>query len=133
MKNNGAEIKGSYENLEVAFRQSDRFDIQAEKVAYEKYNILMSKLSEKYGFTTARVVAVFVSTSPNNDYKNNVRSTVSILEGYKAGRKPEDIKISTYNHCKMRALEYLDGKDFLSNTKGLKIKSFYLNILNPFI
>lgn len=122
---------GNIENLAKVFKQADSFDYEAGLSAYFKYNRLMRLLAEKYKTTIPRVTSVFVATSPNNDYKNNLKSTVSILEGHKNGTPDNKIKISTYNHCRTRALNFLRGEDFLSVTKGLKTRAFFQNIIDP--
>lgn len=124
-------LQGSADNLCAVLEQSDRIDWNSGCESYGKYNRLMTLLAKKYGCTLEQATAVFVSTSPNNDYKNNLRSTVSILDGWANKRPDEKIRISTYTHCKTRALEYLRGKDFLSATKGPKITAFFQNIVDP--
>ncbi len=91
----------------------------------------MNALAGKYGCTLEQATAVFVSTSPNNDYINNLRSTVSILDGWRRGLAETDVVISTYNHCRAGAWAYLNGACFLTKTRGPKIKAFYQNILDP--
>lgn len=123
---------GSAANLEAAFLQHDPIDYESGLMAYKQYNRLMQMLADKYYCSIEQVTAVFVSTSPNNDYMNNLRSTVSILEGWKNGDPLERITISTYHHCRTRAWKYLTGEwDFWTKTKGPKIKSFYKNIIDP--
>lgn len=101
-------------------------------VAYERYHMVMRRLAGKYGYSMAEVCAVFCSLSPNNDYWSNLRSTVSVLLGINEVRPDEDIVVSTYTHCKIRALAYARGlKDFAVETKGPKILNFYHNILEP--
>ena len=124
-------VKGSSVNLWSAFKKADDIDYEAGRTAYYKYQVLMKALAKQYGCTIEQATAVFVSTSPNNDYKNNLRSTVSILHGWRHGTPEDRIRISTYNHCRKRALEFLNGKDFLKSTTGPKIRSFFKNIVNP--
>jgi hypothetical protein len=124
-------FKGNKQNLWEAYSKADNIDYESGRVAYYKYQTLMNALAKKFGCTTEQATAVFVSTSPNNDYKNNLRSTISILHGWKNDIPEHKIKISTYNHCRARALTFLNGKDFLKSTKGPKISSFFKNIVNP--
>jgi hypothetical protein len=101
-------------------------------VAYERYNIVMRRLAEKYTYPVDAVCAVFCSLSPNSDYWGNLRSTVSVLHGINEGRPSSDIVVSTYGHCKSRAVAYATGaKSFTAETKGPKILNFYHNILEP--
>ena len=124
-------IIGNSENLRNVFKKADEIDYESGRVAYYKYQVLMKSLAKQYGCTIEQATAVFVSTSPNNDYKKNLRSTVSILYGLKHGIPENRIRISTYNHCRKRALSFLNGTDFLKVTRGPKIRSFFKNIVNP--
>ena len=120
------------ENLARMWAKADRVDIAEGMVAYDRYNIVMRRLAKKYEFPVDIVCAVFVSLSPNSDYVGNLRSTVSVLQGLRSGTPDADIVVSTYGHCKTRALAYARGQsDFLRQTKGLKILNFYHNILSP--
>ena len=101
-------------------------------VAYERYNIVMRRIAKEYDFPLDVVCAVFCSLSPNSDYFGNLRSTVSVLDGLRNGQADGDIIVSTYGHCKTRALAYARGtSSFVRETKGLKIFNFYHNILAP--
>jgi hypothetical protein len=92
----------------------------------------MRRLADKYEYPTEFVCAVFCSLSPNSDYWGNLRSTVSVLQGINECRPDDDIVVSTYGHCKTRALAYARGsKSFTVETKGPKILNFYHNILTP--
>lgn len=122
----------SVENLAKMYALADATDLAEGRLAYVRYNSVMRSIAERYNFDLEKAVAVFCSTSPNNDYINNLRSTISILDGI--NRKiPEDrIVISTYNHCRKRAYSYATGAaDFLGRTMGPKIFNFYHNILSP--
>lgn len=114
------------------FRLADTVDMDEGMVAYERYNMVMRRLAEKYGTSIDRVCAAFCSLSPNSDYHGNLRSTVSVLEGVNKGLTAPDIIVSTYGHCKQRALAYARGDLlFENNTTGPKILNFYFNILKP--
>lgn len=119
------------ENIVKVFDRADEIDLREGLVAYDAYNQTMRALAERYAYPLESVTAVFASLSPNNDYIGTLRSTVSVLLGHRAGRAPEEIIVSTYNHCKQRAYEFAGGKDFLATTSGPKIRSFYRNILDP--
>lgn len=110
---------------------ADSIDRQAGLTSYWKYHVLMAKLAARYDCTTAQATAVFVATSPNNDYINNLRSTVSILDGWRDGVTVDKVKISTYHHAKHRAWSYLHGVDFLETASGPKTRAFYQNIVDP--
>lgn len=122
----------SIDNLRAMLARVDATDHAEGQLAYARYNRIMQQLMLRFDIPLERVVAAFVSLSPNSDYHGNLRSTVSVLAGVKHGHRPADITVSTYNHCRDRAYAYAIGeRDFLKETKGPKITSFYHNILDP--
>lgn len=120
------------ENLSAMFSKADAIDVAEGKLAYSRYHLLMKEIAAKYDTPLDRVIAAFCSLSPNSDYIGNLRSLISVLEGLALGIEPERIIVSTYNHCKLRAIEYLRGsRCFVNETKGPKIMNFYHNISHP--
>lgn len=119
-------------NINAVLDEADQIDWQEGILAYGRYNQMMERIAAYYLFPLDRVTAAFVSLSPNNDYKGNLRSLVSVLAGVADGVDVSRIRVSTYNQCRDRAYAYASGqKDFLQCTKGAKIRSFYQNILDP--
>ena len=114
----------------VQREKQDVFHNSRESVRFQ-YHILLRDISIKYDFPLEKVIAVFASLSPNTDYFNNLRSCVTVLNAFKQGYSIEQVKVSSYNHCRNRAFTYLNGVDFLATVKGKKITNFYLNLLNP--
>jgi hypothetical protein len=118
--------------LEAMWAKADRVDIDEGRLAYFRYHDVMCSIAAAYNVDLPLVIAAFCSLSPNSDYVGNLRSTISVLEGMRAGVPDECITVATYNHCKTRALSYLRGQRlFLGETKGLKITNFYHNVLSP--
>lgn len=131
-KHNRTSQPTPWQNLHKYFDLADSVDLDEGMVAYERYHMVMLRLADKYKFTMDQVCAAFCSLSPNNDYWGNLRSTVSVLQGINECRPEDDIVVSTYGHCKSRALAYARGvKSFTAETKGPKILNFYHNILTP--
>ena len=122
----------SERNLELMFERADDVDFEEGKLAYFRYNELMQRIARKYNYPLARVVAAFVSLSPNSDYTGNLRSLISLLEGIAAGVPCDQITVSTYKHCRDRAHAYvLADREFLKLTHGQKVLSFYHNVMTP--
>lgn len=122
----------TYANLKRMFDQADAIDRREGKLAYERYNELLSDIALSYSFPFERVVAAFAALSPNNDYWGNLRSLVSVLHGINEGVPCEAITISTYGHCRDRAYQYALGNvSFEATVRGPKIRAFYFNILDP--
>lgn len=119
-------------NLRKMLARADATDVAEGKLAYFRYNEVMTGLANHYGHSVSKVTAAFCSLSPNSDYFGNLRSTASCLQGLNDGIPDHLIVVSTYNHCRDRALAYLRGqRSFIEDTKGPKIKNFYHNILDP--
>lgn len=124
--------KAMQDNLARMFKRADAIDLHEGQLAYQRYHNVMVQLSQKFSIELEKVIAVFASTSPNNDYYGNLRSTVSVLAGIYHGVPLEQITISTYNHCRDRAYQYGTGqRDFLKENKGPKIFNFFQNLLDP--
>jgi len=122
----------SANNINAVLDDADQIDWQEGLLAYDRYNEMMHRLAVHHDFSLDRVTAAFVSLSPNNDYKGNLRSLVSVLTGIKEGLPARLIRVSTYNQCRDRAYAYASGdRQFLDWTKGPKVRAFYQNILEP--
>lgn len=120
------------DNLEAWFARADERDRDDGRTAYEIYRSTIRQFADLYGHTFERVLSAFVALSPNSDYYGNLRSLISLLEAMKNGVSRERVVISTYNHCRDRAWAYLHGTDlFLATARGLKVRSFFLNIFDP--
>jgi hypothetical protein len=119
-------------NIRKVLDQADSIDFTEGLLAYTRYQQLLQEIASVYGFGFVQSVAAFVTLSPNNDYLGNLRSLVSLMIGINEGRSPDQITVSTYGACKLRAHSFLTGeKDFLIETKGPKTRAFYHNILKP--
>jgi hypothetical protein len=124
-------MTGSVRDIIKTLNRADAVDIDEGRLSYFRYNEVLRNLAAFYSVGFAETVAVFAALSPNSDYQGNLRSTATVIKGWKAGVDVERIRVVTYNHCRDRAFEYLNGVSFLETVKGKKIRSFYLNILNP--
>lgn len=122
-----------FRNLGFVFRRADAADLHDGTTSYSRYNRTLSRLAEHYGASLEATVGAFVALSPNNDYMGNLRSTATLLDGYRRGVPYSALTISTYRACGARAWRCLEGEDFLSFTRpeSKKTRAFYANILDP--
>jgi hypothetical protein len=117
-----------YINLRRMFERADAIDYGEGCLAYTRYHLKMKEIARAYDKPLEHVVAAFVALSPQNDYLGNLRSLITLLES----KRPLEATVSTFGHCKQRAVAYLDGSvNFERTVKGPKIRSFYKNILDP--
>lgn len=122
----------SISNIEKVFRLVDNIDRKEGLKAYSRYHTTLRHIAETHGVGFVQVVAAFAALSPNNDYKGNLRSLKTLVVGYAQKTPVENLVVSTYNECKIRAWAYLTGeRDFLMETKGPKTRAFYYNIVKP--
>jgi hypothetical protein len=120
------------ENLWALYSRADDLDKSDGRKAYLRYHDLLRDLAAYYGSEFEATVGAFCALSPNNDYLGNLRSLVSMLVCQRDGRPLSEATVSTYKHCRDRAALYLTGEwRFLDHAKGLKIRSFYSNIIDP--
>lgn len=120
-----------YANLHEMYLRADDVDKREALTAYPRYHEMMRRIADEYGQSLPAVTAAFCALSPNSDYFGNLRSLVSVLKGLRDGAPPDRITVSTYGHCKVRAIAYLQGAPFDTPERGMKTKSFYRNILEP--
>ncbi len=118
-------------NIKKVLHRADAVDISEGRVAYYRYREVCCRVAERYGYPVESIIACFAALSPNLDYRGNVRSLLSVVEGHKAGRPVETIKTAGYNACRDRAYSYLSGVSFWDTVHGPKIRAFYQNILHP--
>jgi hypothetical protein len=77
----GSRLDDNLDNLRRVWDQSDFTDYAEGMLAYSRYNATLTRLAKRYGYPLESVVGAFAALSPNNDYMNNLRSTVSLLRG----------------------------------------------------
>lgn len=125
-------MAGSIDNLRAILRHANTADRREGCAAYRTYNQVIRSFAEHYGVTFERALSAFVALSPNSDYLGNLRSLASVLAAIRDGTPCSDVTVSTYNHCRDRAYSYATGESmFLAKARGLKIRSFFLNIFDP--
>lgn len=125
-------MPGGAANLMRWLGRADQIDWDEGAQAYPRYRQVMQVFADRFAVPLDRVTAAFVALSPNTDYLSNLRSLVSVLDGVTRGVDPQTIVVSTYNHNRDRAINYVTGAaPFVAPTRGRKILSFYDNILFP--
>lgn len=124
-------MQTNLDNVRRVFDLADPHDLRDGLLAYPRHQKTLRALSEYYGTPYLGTVASFAALSPNNAYIGNLRSVVSLLQGFRDGLPIEALTVSTYKACATRGWRCLQGEDFLSFTKGKKTRAFYQNILDP--
>lgn len=95
---------------------------------YERQRSRLEQLARRTGTTTEQAVGVYCALSPNNDEVGNYRDALTIL----ASRGQDlDVKVSTYGANKRKAMRIALGEPPLHVLRGNKVRSFYINTINP--
>lgn len=100
--------------------------------SYPSYHASIREFARFYEAPFVASVEAFAALSPNNDYHGNLRSLATLLYARAAGVPLENLTVSTYRACALRAWGYLSGEtSFLDTVTGPKITAFRHNILYP--
>jgi hypothetical protein len=84
-------------------------------------------LARAYSLPVETVAGVVAALSPNNKWSRNLQDAHNICRAYVVGgyADAEQIKCSTYNRNKIKALTILGGADPSTVLGGLKVRAFY--------
>lgn len=88
-----------------------------------------SEFAEAYGVSIEIAVGIIAALSPNNSWDTNIKDTNTVLNATKNGLSANDIKVSTYDRNKDKAMRIARGEEPLDVLSGEKVVSFYTNIL----
>lgn len=99
---------------------------------YPMYRDMLLNWAKFYGFGIVPTVEAFAALSPNNDYHGNLRSLSAVMFAEASNTPLDQVTVSTYRACALRAASYLNGSvSFLDTVRGLKITCFRHNLLYP--
>jgi hypothetical protein len=82
---------------------------------------------KRYSVSADAVAGVIAALSPNNRWERNLRDADALIRAYTLGGLSDalEVKTSTYNKNKAKALDILGGKLPLDVLGGLKVRAFY--------
>lgn len=111
--------------LEIATKHPDVWNAGMDW--YREAQDFVFSTSLEFGFKKYEVACIVAILSPNNKWERNKLDTITVLEAYRAGMRPEQIKVCTYNANKLKAFDFLNGNVELSY-KSPKTHSFAMNV-----
>jgi hypothetical protein len=84
-------------------------------------------IADRHNVELETVVGVISALSPNNKWERNLVDANSLIHAYSIGgiTAASQVKTSTYNANKCKALSILEGNEPLDILGGLKVRAFY--------
>lgn len=116
--------------LAVFFSASDFETISGAKW-YETAQNAAATIAARYSVSADIVAGVIAALSPNNRWERNLRDADNLIGAHTLGGYSDalEVKTSTYNQNKIKALTILEGAAPLEVLGGLKVRAFYSCII----
>jgi hypothetical protein len=119
---------GSTFNILNTYSESTLEELELGEAWYPIAHQFCVDLAKEYGCSLRASTGVVAALSPRNRWENNMSDATNIIRYYLGG---PDIPVHTYGRNRSKALDILKGGDPNLVLGGNKVRSFYLNILNP--
>ena len=120
-------LKKYSDNLENILNNADQNSINFGLNWYNEFYLWSENLGKKYNYNTFVIAQIFSALSPRNKLEKNKIDTISVLDAIKQGKKPNDIKVSTFHNNKNKAFNIANGLQQI-NKDSLKTYSFCKNV-----
>ena len=95
---------------------------------YDQAYKISRDIAQSLDCPTKTVAAVIAALSPNNKWQRNCSDAYNLIRAIKCGEPVEEVKVSTYNRNKdkaVRIVEAGESVDPLDELGGLKVRAFY--------
>lgn len=112
----------------AVFFSASANEIHEGKLWYETARNWANATSRNYSIPATTVAGVVAALSPNNRWSRNLIDAEELIKVHTAGGDPRNIKVSTFNKNKAKAIAILNGNNPLDILGGLKVRSFFLCI-----
>lgn len=96
---------------------------------YSQANMYACELAFKYNVHVETAAGVIAALSPNNRWNRNLIDAEALIKAYVNGGNVDDVKVSTFNKNKAKAVSILEGTSPLDALGGRKVRAFYLCIM----
>lgn len=116
-------------NLTSVYRRADELDLRDGLGWYERAHGSALNLAEKYARPLTATCGIIAALSPGLRWEKNIEDADVLLDGLKRGDVP---LVGVYGkRNRDKAVAIANGADPRKTLGGLKVRSFYENILNP--
>lgn len=117
-------LKKIESNLEYFYNISDK---KTGLNWYKDANSFCIQLSKKYNIEIYKIASVLSALSPRNKWAQNKKDTIKVVEAFKNGINPEQIKVCTFHKNKFKAFNILKDSNKIK-PKSPKTYAFLQNI-----
>lgn len=104
---------------------------------YRRAQIAAGQIAEETGFQPEVIAGVIAALSPNNRWERNLRDARNLARVVRLEGDPDDVKVSTFNRNKQRAIDILWAGDNHPSEDGVerllggnKVRAFFHCIHN---
>lgn len=122
--------RGSPANILHVWGQVEDWEKDEGQLYYPRQRDRLHSHAVKYGKGLSQVIAAFAVLSPNNDERSNYIALNTCLQ-IDAGIVGSAVKVRAYGRNTTKALAILKGEPIDQHLKGLKVRAFWANTLNP--
>jgi hypothetical protein len=99
---------------------------------YDAAQDTIEHISELTGIERSLVCGVVAALSPNVRWETNILDAQHLIDCWLHGDAPDDIKASTYNRNKYKALDILSTGSVFPSLSGPKVEPFYHNLCGDY-
>lgn len=116
------------ENIYRVYSLSTDWERESGLSYYRNQHNRLALLASRTGVSVPTAIGVFCALSPNNDEIGNYRDALTILSNRDHAFP---VRVNTYGANKRKAERICLGEHPLHVLRGNKVRSFYLNTINP--
>ena len=117
------------ESLNAIFNEAQKKEIKSGKSWYKTAHEICLKLQQdnKNVFTLEQVAGVLSALSPRNKWERNILDAANVLRAVRLNKKPNAVKVCTFNTNKEKAFRIAKGEEKIKETSK-KTFAFVNNI-----
>lgn len=117
------------ESLNAIFNEAQNKEIKSGKSWYKTAHEICLKLQQdnKNVFTLEQVAGVLSALSPRNKWERNILDAANVLRAVRLNKKPNVVKVCTFNTNKEKAFRIAKGEETIKETSK-KTFAFVNNI-----
>lgn len=117
-------------NILAVFFTASTAEVCEGREWYSTANEYACRLAQRYDVHVETAAGVIAALSPNNRWNRNLIDAEALIKAYVSDGDVRDIKVSTFNKNKAKAISILDGGDPLDVLGGRKVRAFYQCIMD---